>query len=91
MVSYLYGSRFDPTEIFKWAKEKKLKIFEDEAESFNGPNHIGHELSDFTMFSFGTIKPFTAFGGAINIIKNNEGLYRSMKTKLETYDMFPKA
>ena len=35
MLSYLYGSRFDPTDIFQWAKEKGLLIFEDEAESFD--------------------------------------------------------
>lgn len=37
MVSYLFGARFDSTEIFKWAKENKLFTFEDEAESYTGP------------------------------------------------------
>jgi len=31
------------------------------------------------MFSFGTIKTCTAFGGAITIIKNNEVLFRKMQ------------
>ncbi len=30
------------------------------------------------MFSFGTIKTCSAFGGAITIIKKNEVLYRKM-------------
>jgi len=37
MVSYLFGSKFDATEIFEWAKSKNLVILEDEAESFDGP------------------------------------------------------
>ena len=39
----------------------------------------GHPLADFSFFSFGTIKPFTALGGSITIIRNNEGVYRKMK------------
>lgn len=37
------------------------------------------------MFSFGTIKPFTAYGGAMTIIRNNEGVYRKMKSLLDAY------
>lgn len=79
MLSYLYGSRFDPTEIFQWAKEQSLIIFEDEAESFDDVQRNGHPLADFSMFSFGTIKPFTAYGGGMTVVRNNEGVYRKMK------------
>lgn len=85
MVSYLYGSRFDPTEIFQWAKENNLIIFEDEAESFDDTKRNGHDLADFSMFSFGSIKPFTAYGGAMTIIRRNEGVYRKMKALLDSY------
>lgn len=37
------------------------------------------------MFSFGSIKPLTALGGALTIVRNNEGLYRLMKMTLEKY------
>lgn len=43
------------------------------------------------MFSFGTIKPLTAFGGALTVVRNNETLYRKMKSRLETYPMLPKS
>lgn len=60
-------------------------IFEDEAESFSDIGNNGHDLADFTMFSFGTIKPFSAYGGGITVIRNNEGLYRKMKQILDSY------
>lgn len=41
MTSYLFGSRFDPTKIFEWARDKGLFIFEDEAESFNDSKRFG--------------------------------------------------
>jgi dTDP-4-amino-4,6-dideoxygalactose transaminase len=55
-----------------------LIIFEDEAESFDDVDRNGHELADFTFFSFGTIKPFSAYGGAMTIVRNNSGLYKKM-------------
>lgn len=65
----MYGSRFDATEIFKWAKEKNLMIFEDEAESFDDIDRNGHPLADFSFFSFGTIKSFSAYGGALTVVR----------------------
>ncbi len=41
MVSFLYGARFNCQEIFKWAAEKNLFIFQDQAQSFNGLERNG--------------------------------------------------
>lgn len=38
MISYVFGAKFDATEIIDWAKSKGLFIMEDEAESFAAPN-----------------------------------------------------
>ncbi|KRW98247.1 Pyridoxal phosphate-dependent transferase [Pseudocohnilembus persalinus] len=91
MVSYLYGAKFDSTEIFKWAKQQQLIVLEDEAESFDGPQRNGNPLADLTFFSFGSIKPATSFGGAITILRNNEVLYRKMKAIQDKYDFVPRS
>jgi len=35
LLSFYFGARYDPKEIYQFCKEKKIIIFEDEAESFN--------------------------------------------------------
>jgi aminotransferase len=34
MISYVYGAKFDATEIIEWCHQKGLLIIEDQAESF---------------------------------------------------------
>lgn len=38
MLSYIFGAKFDASEIIKWAHEEGLFIIEDEAESFKSPS-----------------------------------------------------
>ncbi|CAD8164893.1 unnamed protein product [Paramecium pentaurelia] len=38
MISYVFGAKFDASDIIDWATSKDLFIMEDEAESFNAPN-----------------------------------------------------
>lgn len=85
MVSALFGSIIDMDMILEVAKKNKLFVIEDAAESFIGPQYNGHPEADFTCFSFGTIKNYTAFGGALSILRKNESLYRKMKQILDTY------
>jgi len=47
----------------------------------------GSPSADFTMFSFGTIKPFTALGGAITIVRNQEVIFRKAKDIVSNYPM----
>lgn len=37
MISYIYGAKFDATEIVEWCHSKGILIFEDCAESFDDP------------------------------------------------------
>lgn len=85
MISYVFGAKFDATEIIDWAKSKGLFIMEDEAESFVAPNAKLNPNVDFSTFSFGSIKTCSAFGGSISVIRNNEALYRKMKALQESY------
>lgn len=89
MISFLYGAKFPSDEMFKFAKEKGCFIFEDQAESFTDVNDNGSDLADCSLFSFGTIKPLTAFGGAITVLRNQEELYRKSKSILQSYPVMP--
>jgi len=35
LISYYFGSRYDPTAIYEYCREEGIKIIEDEAESFD--------------------------------------------------------
>ena len=85
MLSYVFGAEFDLTEIIKLAKRHNLYVIEDSAECYHGPKASGHPDADMTLFSFGTIKTMTAYGGGLAVIRNNEVLYRKMKYTLENY------
>lgn len=76
MVSYLYGARFPSDELYEYARSQGCFVIEDQAESFSDVNDNGNSLADCTLFSFGTIKPFTAYGGSITILRNQEVIYR---------------
>ena len=85
MVSYIFGAEYDITDIVNVAKKHNIMVIEDSAESFHGPSSTGHPGADLSLFSFGTIKINTSYGGSLAVIRNNEVLYRKMKHILETY------
>lgn len=37
MISYVFGAKYDATDIIMWAKKENLFVMEDEAESFSSP------------------------------------------------------
>lgn len=99
MLSYTYGSKFNSAQIIDWAHSKGLFIIEDAAEAFNGTDFtgklmhahpLGNDLVDFTTYSFGNIKTLTSLGGSINVIRNNEILYRKMQQIEATYPVMTK-
>jgi dTDP-4-amino-4,6-dideoxygalactose transaminase len=45
-------------------------LVEDCAQAFSGDFHLGDPAADFSLFSFGPIKRFTALGGGILVGKN---------------------
>lgn len=49
-----------------------IRVIEDCAECFSGFSYLGHPDSDISMFSFGAIKFYTSFGGAIAKVKDPE-------------------
>ena len=67
------------------AQKNNIDVIEDCAESFCGFENLGNPRCDLSLFSFGVIKFYTAFGGAIGKVKD-EKLYREM---CEQYDKYP--
>ncbi|XP_078620811.1 uncharacterized protein LOC144887448 [Branchiostoma floridae x Branchiostoma japonicum] len=85
LVAHLYGKWFDMTEVIDVARRHQLYVLEDCAEGFCGFEYIGNPHSDIAFFSFGVIKPSTAFGGAILKIKDSQ-LFTAMN---EAYSLYP--
>jgi dTDP-4-amino-4,6-dideoxygalactose transaminase len=49
-------------------------LVEDCAQAFSGDFHLGDPAADFSLFSFGPIKRFTALGGGIVVGQNQSDL-----------------
>mgnify|MGYP000849039068 FL=1 len=56
-----------------------MHVIEDANEAFNGVRYHGSPCADMTMFSFGMLKHFTAFGGSVSILRfKDEEIYKTM-------------
>jgi len=70
IVAHLFGTRIDLSHILSFASERGIAVLEDCAQAFVGPDWKGTPGCMASMFSFGTIKTSTAFGGAILTIRD---------------------
>ncbi|KAL3854835.1 hypothetical protein ACJMK2_014075 [Sinanodonta woodiana] len=84
LVAHIYGKWISMDPIIKFAQKHGLSVIEDCAEVFCGFEKLGHPESDIILFSFGVIKYYTAFGGAIAKIKDSD-LFSQMKSLYDTY------
>ncbi|KAG7394247.1 hypothetical protein PHYBOEH_005446 [Phytophthora boehmeriae] len=65
LIAHIFGSRFPLDEVLEVAHSNNLLVVEDCAQAFMGLHYTGESRADVSMFSFGTIKTATSFGGAI--------------------------
>lgn len=57
LFAYLFGVRYDISDIAQWCKERKIDVIEDVAQSFCGAERFtGNQYSTMTLFSMGVIK-----------------------------------
>ena len=70
VVAHLFGARADLTLIRSLAREHGLVLVEDRAQAFDGLPAAAPEGSDAALYSFGTIKTATAFGGAMLTVRD---------------------
>lgn len=79
IFSYTYGKRYNIENLAKLCKSMDMHVIEDANEAFNGVRYHGSSCADMTMFSFGMLKHFTAFGGSVSILRfKDEQIYKTM-------------
>lgn len=76
LVAHLFGGRVDLGPVIRFCAEHGLPLVEDCAQAFAGPAEVGRPEADVSMYSFGTLKTATAFGGALLRVRDNEVLVR---------------
>ena len=70
VIAHIFGSRCPLDEVLAVARNHDVLVVEDCAQAFMGMHYMGENRADVSMFSFGTIKTATSFGGAIIHVKN---------------------
>lgn len=70
LVAHLFGARLALDELIAWAHGRGLMVLEDCAQAFDADGFDGHAAADVRMFSFGTIKTATAFGGGVLLVND---------------------
>jgi perosamine synthetase len=70
VVAHLFGARSRLDSAVGAARRHGLVLVEDCAQSVLGPEDRGDPRADVSLFSFGTIKTATAFGGALAVVRN---------------------
>lgn len=84
LIAHLFGKWCNIDDIIDTARRKNIQVIEDCAESFCGFEKLAHPNCDISLFSFGVIKYYTAFGGAIAKVKN-ESVYKAMSDLASKY------
>lgn len=84
VIAHIYGKWAPMDDVIRFANERNLYVIEDCAESFCGFDRLSHPQTDLALFSFGVIKFYTSFGGAIAKVRDEE-IYRKMVALHETY------
>ncbi|TDH67122.1 hypothetical protein CCR75_004152 [Bremia lactucae] len=75
LIAHVFGSRCSLNHVLKAAKQKKIIVVEDCAQAYIGKQYIiGDFQADVSMYSFGTIKTATSFGGALVYVQNTQVL-----------------
>ncbi|CAK4758184.1 unnamed protein product [Aphanomyces euteiches] len=85
LVAHVFGTLNKLDAVAAFAKANSLLLLEDCAQAYCGPAYNGHEGVDVSMFSFGTIKTSTAFGGGMLRV-NNPALRHKMRSINNTYE-----
>ncbi|TMW62930.1 hypothetical protein Poli38472_005548 [Pythium oligandrum] len=84
MIAHIFGTVHPLGAILDLAEELNLMVIEDCAQAFAGMDYTGERGADVSMFSFGTIKTATAFGGAMIRVKN-PSILEEMKRRESRY------
>ena len=85
IVTHLFGTHSSIDDIASVVNNQNILLIEDFAQAYGAESCKPNELTDISMFSFGTIKTATALGGAILQVKDTT-LRESM---IKAYKVYP--
>ena len=74
VIAQLFGCVSPLQVLGDVCKKHGALLVEDCAQAFSGDFHLGDPAADFSLFSFGPIKRFTALGGGIVVGKDKQAL-----------------
>ncbi len=72
VVAHLFGGRLNLNQVLELARDHRLLVVEDCAQSFCRVGDSADPATDVAMFSFGPIKTATALAGAVVRVKSPE-------------------
>jgi len=78
ILTYPYGVVYDIENISKFCKQQGIDIIEDASEAFSCVSTPGSPYADLTLLSFGMLKHYSAFGGGISVIRDNQETFQKM-------------
>lgn len=81
VVAHLFGGRVDLGPVARFAADNGLMVIEDCAQAFAGPGGMGDPRADVSMYSFGTLKTSTAFGGAVLRVRDRRVLAKMRRVE----------
>jgi perosamine synthetase len=82
VIAQLFGCVSPLEALGGVCKKHGALLVEDCAQAFSGDFHLGDAAADFSLFSFGPIKRFTALGGGIIVGKDQLALDKIAQTIL---------
>ena len=78
VVAHLFGARQTLSPLLSCVQRHGLALIEDCAQAYRGPEWLGSEEADISLFSFGPMKIATALGGAVVRVRDPD-LLESMR------------
>lgn len=84
VVAHLFGTHIDLEPFADLARKYDLMLIEDCAQAYEGRPPAESSVADVSMYSFGTIKTATAFGGAVFTIRDPK-LKEAMSAAQDAY------
>ncbi|ETW01588.1 hypothetical protein, variant 1 [Aphanomyces invadans] len=84
LVAHVFGTLNNLDAVSAFAKSHHVLLVEDCAQAYCGPSYNGHRDTDIALFSFGTIKTSTAFGGGI-VRVSDRAILRTMRAINNSY------
>ena len=78
VLCYPFGIIYKIEKIASFWKQNGIDVIEDVTEAFSGLSTSGSSFADLTLLSFGMLRHYSSFGGAVADIQNNKDILGKM-------------